>query len=69
MKTKRTMCAVIAIAMVALCTSCVREKSTYTDDIEVYEFEFEGHTYLEFEGCGIVHDPDCECQTNKNDEL
>ena len=55
----RVVMAIIAIA--TLFVSCSsRYKSVYTDDVQVYEFEFEGHTYLEFEGCGIVHDPVCE---------
>ena len=60
----RVVMAIIAIA--TLFVSCSsRYKSVYTDDIQVYEFEFEGHTYLEFEGCGIVHAPDCELCKNR----
>lgn len=56
--------AIIAIA--TLFVSCKSDyKSVYTDDVQVYEFEFEWHTYLEFEGCGIVHDPECELCKNR----
>lgn len=56
--------AIIAIA--TLFVSCSsRYKSVYTDDVQVYEFEFEGHTYLEFGGCGIIHDPECEKCKNR----
>lgn len=58
----RVVMAIIAIA--TLFVSCTNNyKSVYTDDVQVYEFE--GHTYLEFEGCGIVHDPDCELCKNR----
>lgn len=60
----RVVMAIIAIA--TLFTSCTNNyKSVYTDDVQVYEFEFEGHTYLEFEGCGIVHDPNSQLCKNR----
>ena len=43
----RVVMAIIAIA--TLFVSCTNNyKSVYTEDVQVYEFEFEGHTYLEF---------------------
>jgi hypothetical protein len=53
----------VVMAIVAIATLFISCKSNYKgvdEDTPVYEIEFEGHTYLEFEGCGIVHDPDCE---------
>lgn len=52
----RVVMAIIAIA--TLFVSCKSNyKSVYTDDVQVYEFEFEG--------CGIVHNPDCELCKNR----
>lgn len=55
--------AIIAIA--TLFASCTNNNKGVDNDTPVYEFEFEGHTYLEFGGCGIVHDPDCEKCKNR----
>lgn len=53
----RVVMAIIAIA--TLFVSCTNNyKSVYTDDVQVYEFEFEG--------CGIVHDPECKKCKNQN---
>ena len=52
----RVVMAIIAIA--TLFVSCTNNyKSVYTDYIQVYEFEFEG--------CEIVHNPDCELCKNR----
>lgn len=36
-------------------------------DMEIYEFEHEGHDYLIFEEqgetIGVIHDPNCKCKT------
>lgn len=59
----------VVMAIVAIATlfvSCENDhESDCMDDISVYEFEFDGHTYLEFEGCGVAHDPDCELCKNR----
>ena len=58
---KRIIFMVVAIVATILLVSCRGDEF----DTNVYEIEFEGHTYLHFDGCGVVHDPDCECQTDK----
>ena len=56
---------VMAIIAIATLLSCTNNNKGVDDDTPVYEFEFEGHTYLEFEGCGIVHDPECKKCKNR----
>lgn len=64
MKHIKKLCVVVAIAMTTLFVSCNEQE--YEIECEVYEIEYEGHTYLYFDGCGIVHDPNCElCKTIK----
>ena len=52
----RVVMAIIAIATLFVFATA-RYKSVYTDDVQVYEFEFEG--------CGTVHNPDCELCKNR----
>ena len=57
-------CQCIALLML----SDVNYNSTTEEvDMEIYEFEHEGHDYLIFEEQGetvsVIHDPNCKCKT------
>ena len=45
----------------------VREANTDRWMYRISKVEFEGHTYIVLEDAGsaILHDPDCQCQTQK----
>lgn len=64
MKLNKVIVMVVAIVATIMFVSCTNYKGDEFDT-NVYEIEFEGHTYLHFEGCGIVHDPNCECKTKQ----
>lgn len=64
MKHRRIIFMVVAIVTTIVLSSCSNYRGDEFDT-NVCEIEFEGHTYLHFDGCGIVHDPDCSCKTNK----
>lgn len=49
-----------------LFASCTTSMSEFVDvDMEIYEFEHQGHQYLIFtergETISVIHDPDCKC--------
>lgn len=63
---------ILFIAVAFLATSCIK----YTDpnewkehnkeigdeyEVNISEIEHEGHSYLLFDGYGVVHNPNCEC--------
>ena len=64
MKRNKIIVMVVAIVATVMFASCTNYRGDEFDT-NVYEMEFEGHTYLYFDDCGIVHDPDCSCKTNK----
>ena len=61
----------IACQSIALWLLCSVNFNTTTEevDMEIYEFEHEGHGYLIFEEEGktisVIHDPNCKCGTVK----
>lgn len=69
----------IIIAVVALvacqiftmwvCANLDLNTTTEEVDMEIYEFEHEGHVFLIFEEEGktvsVIHDPNCKCVTIK----
>lgn len=57
----------LAFIIVAMCaTSCIKGKEVKGEgsqfDVMISEIEQDGHSYLLFEGYGVVHNPDCECK-------
>ena len=48
-----------------LIAGCNHELHSDEIDIEVYDFDFDGHNYMIFTEYGrtisVVHDPDCRC--------
>ena len=57
----------LAFVIVAiLATSCIKEKEVKGKgsqfDVIISEIEQDGHSYLLFEGYGVVHNPDCGCK-------
>ena len=65
---------ILFIAVAFLATSCVYAPSGYTKkeiedeyDVNISEIEHDKHSYLLFDGYGVVHNPNCEC-TKKEEE-
>lgn len=51
-----------------LATSCVYVPSGYIPkeigdeyEVNISEIEHEGHSYLLFDGYGVIHNPNCKC--------
>lgn len=63
--------AFIACQCIAVCILSSVNFNTTTEevDIDIYEFEHEGHGFLIFEEegktIGVIHDPNCKCGTIK----
>ena len=55
MKHRRIIFIVVAIVSTIVLSSCSNYRGDEFDT-NVYEIEFEGHTCLHFDGCGVVHD-------------
>ena len=49
-----------------MCTNSNFSTTTDEVDMEIYEFEHEGHQYMIFEENGrtisVIHNPDCNCR-------
>lgn len=49
-----------------MCTNSNLSTTTDEVDMEIYEFEHEGHQYMIFEENGrtisVIHNPDCNCR-------
>lgn len=56
---------ILLIVFVAMCaTSCVGYGAKDVGDefdVQVSKLEYDGHTYLLFDGYGVIHNPNCEC--------
>ena len=57
------------IIVAILATSCEYVPSGYIQkeigdeyEVNISEIEHEGHSYLLFDGYGVVHNPDCGCK-------
>ena len=65
---------ILFIAIAILATGCVYVPSGYTQkeigdeyEVNISEIEHEGHTYLLFDGYGVVHNPNCKCTKEEED--
>lgn len=60
---------ILLLAIIAItATSCEYVPSGYIPkeigdeyEVNISEIEHEGHSYLLFDGYGVVHNPNCEC--------
>lgn len=55
-----------------LATSCVYAPSEYPQkeigdeyEVNISEIEHDGHSYILFDGYGVVHNPNCECKSEE----
>lgn len=51
------------IIMLALMICGCNESSHIGDEVEldIVEVEYDGHSYLVFDGHGVLHNPKCKC--------
>lgn len=60
---------VCQIFTIWMCTNSDFNTTTEEVDMDIYEFEHEGHGFLIFEEEGktvsVIHDPNCKCETIK----
>jgi hypothetical protein len=64
---------ILFIVVAFLATSCeyvpsgyIPKEIGYEYEVNISEIEHEGHSYLLFDGYGVVHNPNCKC-TKKED--
>lgn len=64
----------IAVAIPA--TSCQYVPSGYIPkeigdeyEVNISEIKHEGHSYLLFDGYGVIHNPNCECIKKEEDDI
>lgn len=52
--------------MLALAMCGCKQSPNVGDEVEVdiVEVEYDGHSYLVFDGHGVIHNPKCECGKN-----
>lgn len=59
---------ILLFIVVAICaTSCITENDREIGDeyeVNISEIEHEGHSYLLFDGYGVIHNPNCKCKCN-----
>lgn len=58
------------IAVAILATSCVEYGAKGIGDeyeVNISEIEHEGHSYLLFDGYGVVHNPNYECKKEEEE--
>lgn len=61
---------ILFIAVAFLATGCVEYGAKEIGDeyeVNISEIEHDGHSYLLFDGYGVVHNPNCQC-TKKEEE-
>lgn len=66
---------ILFIAVAILATSCVYVPGGYIPkeigneyEVNISKIEHEGHSYLLFDGYGVVHNPNCECTKKEEEE-
>jgi hypothetical protein len=57
----------LIVIMLALAICGCKQPTKIGDEIEVdiVEVEYDGHSYLVFDGHGVIHNPKCKCYGNK----
>lgn len=60
---------ILFIAVAILATSCIDEREMLQPkeigdeyEVSISEIEYEGHSYLLYDGYGVVHNPNCKCK-------
>lgn len=56
----------LLVCVAIMATSCIKNTNIPSEgeefDVTISEVTHDGHSYILFEGYGVVHNPDCECK-------
>jgi hypothetical protein len=58
----------MAIIMLALMICGCKQSTEIGDEVEldIVEVEYDGHSYIVFDGNGVIHNPKCGCNEEFN---